>query len=129
MSYPEPPLAVDIESRLRAQGVNSEPVQLRPSQYRVYRWAVAGLCNKEIGEAIGCTEKTVKGHMTAILKVTHLRTRCELIVAHYLDLITVEETSPDTRPSPEASPARGLANLDVRAPEPSLPSFALWGEE
>lgn len=58
-------------------------LKLTPTQEAIYHGIVRGYTNKRIGVEAGICEKTVKAHVTKILKKTLYRTRCELIVAHY----------------------------------------------
>lgn len=58
-------------------------LKLTPTQAAVYHGIVRGYTNKRIGVDVGICEKTVKAHVTKILKRTLYKTRCELIVAHY----------------------------------------------
>jgi DNA-binding NarL/FixJ family response regulator len=56
---------------------------LSPGQQRVFQGIIEGRSNQDIASQLGLCEKTVKAHVTDILKKAKLRSRCELIVAFY----------------------------------------------
>jgi len=58
-------------------------LNLTPAQELVYRGIVSGYSNRRIAVDMGICEKTVKTHVTKILRKSMYVTRCELIVAHY----------------------------------------------
>jgi DNA-binding NarL/FixJ family response regulator len=62
-------------------------MSLTPGQQLVYDGIVKGHSNQRIADDMKSAEKTVKQHVTAILKKTGHRTRCELIAAHYTRLV------------------------------------------
>lgn len=62
---------------------------LTEDQQKVYDKIVEGLSNKEIGQAIGITEKTVKFHISGIHKKKLCKTRSQLIVNHYKEKLGV----------------------------------------
>lgn len=68
---------------------------LSPGQRRVFWYLILGRSNQEIAVQLGIAEKTVKAHVTVILREAKLKSRCELIVAHYLGTLvwTTEEAA------------------------------------
>lgn len=82
---------VSVAVTLSLQGVNQNAVFLTPQQSRVYSLVVSGWTNREVGRLMGIQEKTVKCHVTHLLKKVNLRTRAQLIVAHYTHTIIVIE--------------------------------------
>lgn len=58
---------------------------LTECQRRVFDRLVKGDSNLEIANALEIGEKTVKAHITAILKAFNCTTRCKLIVRHYTE--------------------------------------------
>jgi DNA-binding NarL/FixJ family response regulator len=83
----DPVMREAIDASLRH--VNRKPVFLTTAQFCVYRLAVAGLSNQDIAMVTGRAEKTVKAHMTDILKKLNLGTRHQLIVAFFTQSIIV----------------------------------------
>lgn len=63
-------------------------IVLTPTQLKVLVGVLAGLSNQEIAGGMCVAEKTVKAHVTAILRKSGCRTRCRLLVAHYRDGLT-----------------------------------------
>jgi two-component system nitrate/nitrite response regulator NarL len=57
-----------------------EVVDLTSREEEILRLVSAGRSNKEIGETVGLTEKTVKHYMTNILQKLHARNRVEAAV-------------------------------------------------
>ncbi len=56
---------------------------LTEAQQLVFDQLVLGKTNREIGVAIGSTEKTVKCHITEILKKFGCDSRCRVVAKHY----------------------------------------------
>jgi len=54
--------------------------RLTHQQTEVRNLIVKGMMNKEIGDALGLSEKTVKAHATAIYRVYEVRSRGQLIL-------------------------------------------------
>ena len=48
-------------------------------QAEIIQYLISGLTNKEIGRALGITERTVKGHLTAIFTKINVNNKIELI--------------------------------------------------
>ena len=66
-------LLVDVMSQLIS-------LQLTKVERSVYEGIVSGLTNKEIGEQLGSTERTIKFHITNVLKKARVRSRTQLAV-------------------------------------------------
>lgn len=56
---------------------------MTPAQHRVYDLLIQGKSNGEIASALHIHEKTVKGHVTAIIKETGVKRRGEVIAKHF----------------------------------------------
>ena len=59
---------------------NSVSTEFSEREIEVLRELTAGCSNKEIGEKLGMTERTVKGHIANMLSKTGFRSRLELAV-------------------------------------------------
>ena len=58
-------------------------ITLTPTQRRVLYLLVQGNTNAQIGQAMHLAEKTIKAHVTSILKATKCKSRGQVIVGHY----------------------------------------------
>jgi DNA-binding NarL/FixJ family response regulator len=56
---------------------------LTAGQQRVFQGIIEGRSNQDIASQLGLSDKTVKAHVTVILRQAKLKSRCELIVAFY----------------------------------------------
>jgi FixJ family two-component response regulator len=61
-----------VESRTRL-------AKLTPREFEVFRWIIAGLINKEIGEELGVTLRTVKAHRTGVMRKIGVLSVAELV--------------------------------------------------
>ncbi len=64
----------------RARGPRARPAasqlgELSEREREILDLVAGGLSNKEVGQHLGVTEKTVKHHMTNILQKLHVRNR------------------------------------------------------
>ena len=59
---------------------NAKSTEFTDREYDVLKCLVMGQSNREIADALGITEKTVKNHITSMLQKTGFRTRLELAV-------------------------------------------------
>lgn len=59
--------------------IRSALVPLSPSETEIAKFVFLGLSNSEIGERIGKKEKTVKFHLTSVLKKTQTNSRQKLL--------------------------------------------------
>ncbi|USI74563.1 helix-turn-helix domain-containing protein [Sphingomonas morindae] len=65
-------------------GMAPQPVdlaRLTPTQIKVMRGVSSGLLNKQIAFDLGIAEKTVKAHMTALMRKLNVRNRTQVAVA------------------------------------------------
>lgn len=65
--------------------------RLTPRQRDVYYLVIRGLSNKDIGSRLGLESRTIKQHMTHMLRELNFKSRSQLIVAHYIELISSME--------------------------------------
>lgn len=84
---------------------------LTHKQRLVFDQLVLGKNNKEIATAVDATEKTVKQHITAILKKFGCDSRCRLVARHYrgelqenIDLFKLPESRKKALPAPVFGP-------------------------
>jgi DNA-binding NarL/FixJ family response regulator len=70
-------LATGEEARRR----NEAAVRLTPTQIKVMRGVRSGQLNKQIAFDLGIAEKTVKAHMTALMRKLNVRNRTQVAVA------------------------------------------------
>jgi DNA-binding CsgD family transcriptional regulator len=59
------------------------PRPLTQRELEVAEWIAAGKRNREIGEILGCSSRTVQKHVQHILDKLHLETRTEVCVWWY----------------------------------------------
>lgn len=62
-------------------------VRLTRCQRQVFDLIVLGKSNRDIAADMGRAEKSVKSHVTALLKRFACGNRCELIVRHYRGML------------------------------------------
>jgi DNA-binding NarL/FixJ family response regulator len=63
-------------------GLWSDPVaRLTPTQFKVMQGVRSGQLNKQIAFDLGIAEKTVKAHMTALMRKLNVRNRTQVAVA------------------------------------------------
>ncbi|HEY0315423.1 MAG TPA: LuxR C-terminal-related transcriptional regulator [Sphingomonas sp.] len=60
---------------------NEATVRLTPTQIKVMRGVRSGQLNKQIAFDLGIAEKTVKAHMTALMRKLNVRNRTQVAVA------------------------------------------------
>ncbi|WP_454886645.1 helix-turn-helix domain-containing protein [Sphingomonas oryzagri] len=56
-------------------------IRLTPTQLKVMRGVRMGMLNKQIAFDLGIAEKTVKAHMTALMRKLNVRNRTQVAVA------------------------------------------------
>ena len=80
-SYVSPGLAAKLLGTRHQQALPVKPdpkfVTLTPREEQILRYVSLGMSNREVGQNIGLTEKTVKHYMTNILQKLHARNRVE----------------------------------------------------
>jgi DNA-binding NarL/FixJ family response regulator len=57
---------------------SAPPVRLTPTQMKVMQGVRSGLLNKQIAFDLGIAEKTVKAHMTLLMKKLNVRNRTQV---------------------------------------------------
>lgn len=66
---------------VRATAHRDTQIQLTPTQLKVMRGVRMGQLNKQIAFDLGIAEKTVKAHMTALMRKLNVRNRTQVAVA------------------------------------------------
>ena len=61
--------------------LNGAVVRLTPTQIKVMQGVRSGLLNKQIAFDLGIAEKTVKAHMTLLMRKLNVRNRTQVAVA------------------------------------------------
>lgn len=56
---------------------------LNSGQRRVFDLLIEGNSNRQIAERLTISEKTVKTHLTALLRLFNCDSRCRLVAKHY----------------------------------------------
>jgi DNA-binding NarL/FixJ family response regulator len=56
-------------------------IRLTPTQFKVMQGVRSGQLNKQIAFDLGIAEKTVKAHMTALMRKLNVRNRTQVAVA------------------------------------------------
>jgi DNA-binding NarL/FixJ family response regulator len=84
---PEPKQAQDPPPEGTVERMASDIAQLTPTQLKVLLGVLEGKLNKQIAHALGITEATVKGHMTALMRKLGVHNRTQVaLAAHALAL-------------------------------------------
>src|SRR5436853_5436049 len=73
----------------------SRPLTKR--ELEVVEWIAAGKRNREIGEILGCSSRTVQKHVQHILEKLQLETRTAVCVWWYERRLNSDDESPDRR--------------------------------
>lgn len=76
-SFLSPNLSLNLLATLRGGGAKRTLAALSPREQRILRLVAQGLSNREVGERLEVQEKTVKYHMTNILRKLKARNRVE----------------------------------------------------
>jgi two-component system, NarL family, nitrate/nitrite response regulator NarL len=71
-----PPFAYAV-----SRGERISPLTLTERQLQVMRHMCEGMSNKQIANALGLTEATVKGHLTTVFRVLKVSSRSQAILA------------------------------------------------
>src|SRR4051794_16381142 len=67
----------------RPPAYSERPRPLTQRELEVVEWIAAGKRNREIGEILGCSSRTVQKHVQHILEKLHLETRTAVCVWWY----------------------------------------------
>ena len=67
----------------RSPAYSERPRSLTKRELEVAEWIAAGKRNREIGEILGCSSRTVQKHVQHILEKLHLETRTAVCVWWY----------------------------------------------
>jgi DNA-binding NarL/FixJ family response regulator len=72
----------DQPAQSLAQSTSGAPaVRLTPTQFKVMQGVRSGQLNKQIAYDLGIAEKTVKAHMTALMRKLNVRNRTQVAIA------------------------------------------------
>src|ERR1043166_7721914 len=79
----------------------AEPTRrLTKRELEVAEWIAAGKRNREIGEILGCSSRTVQKHVQHILEKLHLETRTAVCLWSYEQRREGDRSTPASRKSP-----------------------------
>lgn len=70
----------DSQSAPFKRPVPTHPAPLTKRELEVVEWIAEGKRNREIGEILGCSERTVQKHVQHILEKLHLETRIAVCI-------------------------------------------------
>ena len=94
----EIPVSPDIASQLINEFIgtsrpshNEQRMQLTERQLEILEMVAKGVTYKEVGDALGLTERTVKYHMGRIIELLHLENRAQ-VIAYAARIGLVEKT-------------------------------------
>jgi len=94
----EIPISTDIASQLINEFIstsrpshNEQRMQLTERQLEILEMVAKGITYKEVGDALGLTERTVKYHMGRIIELLHLENRAQ-VIAYAARIGLVEKT-------------------------------------
>src|SRR5947208_5407942 len=76
---------------------SERPRPLTARELEVAEWIAAGKRNREIGEILGCSSRTVQKHVQHILEKLQLETRTAVCVWWYERRLNSDDESPDRR--------------------------------
>ena len=69
----------DREELSQKEMINARIETLTPREKEVLRWVIAGKMNKQIADALGTTEKTIKVHRSRVMQKTKVSSVAELV--------------------------------------------------
>lgn len=76
-SFVSPSLSLNLLTRLSGKAEMDPLARLTPQEFRIIELVAQGLSNREIGDKLDIHEKTVKFHVTNILRKLKVRNRVE----------------------------------------------------
>lgn len=79
--------------------VSAESSSLTPRELEVVEWIAEGKRNREIGEILGCSERTVQKHVQHILEKLHVETRTAVCLWCFERRLDEKKLSRPRRPS------------------------------
>lgn len=84
----------------RPPAYSERPRSLTQRELEVVEWIAAGKRNREIGEILGCSSRTVQKHVQHILEKLHLETRTAVCLWSYEQRREGDRSTPASRKSP-----------------------------
>jgi two-component system NarL family response regulator len=88
-------LAACLLSELNTESEESadsdQTPQLTPRQLEILQLVAQGISYKDVGEALGLTERTIKYHMGNIVDILHLENRSQ-VIAHAAKLGIIQDS-------------------------------------
>ena len=84
----------------RPPAYSERPRSLTQRELEVVEWIAAGKRNREIGEILGCSSRTVQKHVQHILEKLHLETRTAVCLWSYEQRRDGDRSAPAPRKSP-----------------------------
>jgi DNA-binding CsgD family transcriptional regulator len=76
------------------------PRSLTKRELEVVEWIAAGKRNREIGEILGCSSRTIQKHVQHILEKLHVETRTAVCLWSYEQRLDGKTSTPAPRKSP-----------------------------
>lgn len=86
----------------RAGAQRTEASPLTKRELEVVEWIAEGKRNREIGEILGCSERTVQKHVQHILEKLHMETRTAVCIWSFERRLEEKKL-----PRPRRSPSHG----------------------
>jgi DNA-binding CsgD family transcriptional regulator len=84
----------------RPPAYSARPRPLTQREFEVVEWIAAGKRNREIGEILGCSSRTVQKHVQHILEKLHLETRTAVCLWSYEQRRDEDRGTPAPRKAP-----------------------------
>jgi RNA polymerase sigma factor (sigma-70 family) len=69
----------DAQEMSQRESINARIEALTPREKEVLRWIITGKPNKQIADALGTTEKTIKVHRSRVMQKTGISSVAELV--------------------------------------------------
>jgi DNA-binding NarL/FixJ family response regulator len=80
-ALPDAPDGAPMQAGLQTHGMSPADLGLTPRQAQVLGLLMKGRANKEICRDLGLAERTVKGHLTAVLNALRATSRTQAVIA------------------------------------------------
>ena len=84
----------DSQSSAARRSAVVEPAPLTKRELEVVEWIAEGKRNREIGEILGCSERTVQKHVQHILEKLHVETRIAVCIWWFERRLDGKKSSP-----------------------------------